>query len=401
VNADGTLVCSQVSFTQVAGGTLDASAATSTLPIKTVTIAATPTSCSASKELIIVTDAPAGQQLFVCNATSDGWVLVGDGAPGASGDLATETAARISADNTLTSNLNSEISNRQSADTTLQNNIDALSSSLSSYVDLSSSQTISGTKTFSSTISGSITGTASNVTGTVAVGNGGTGLTASGASGNILMSNGSTWVSTAPSILSGNYVDLTSDQSIAGAKTFTGSIDASTAAITIPIRAVTGAPLASGTSCAAGKELVIRTDPDTPGQQIYVCNPSGTGWILQGDGLGSGGVVFNQVVIQPNKMVLTKNACSATYSTPGLYPQQNANEDLPVPTVSGANLSSTSTLVISPVSTFANSMPMGWTSYTYYPYVDSTGKAFVHVCNPTQFNAVTSGQITFNVRAIN
>jgi hypothetical protein len=46
-------------------------------------------------------------------------------------------------------------------------------------------------------------------------------------------------------------------------------------------------------------------------------------------------------------------------------------------------------------------MPAGWTSYTYYVYVDSNNNAFLHVCNPTQFNIATSGTFTFNVRAIN
>ena len=225
---------------------------------------------------------------------------------------------------------------------------------------------------------------------------GGTGLTSSGAVGNILISNGTTWTSAAPNVLNGNYVDLTSNQTVAGTKSFTGTVDASNATATIPIKAVAGSLPAS---CTASKELVIKIDA-TPGQQIFVCNSTGNGWILQGDGLGSGGVVFNQVVILANKMTLTKNACSATYSTPAAYPQQNAGEDLPIPAISG-QLTPTSTVVISPVSTLANTMPTGWTSYTYYPYVDTNGNAFVHVCNPTQFNASTSGQITFNVRAIN
>jgi hypothetical protein len=53
----------------------------------------------------------------------------------------------------------------------------------------------------------------------------------------------------------------------------------------------------------------------------------------------------------------------------------------------------------------SNSMPAGWTSYTYYAYVDASNQAFLHVCNPTQNNISAlsggSGAITFNVRAIN
>ena len=60
-------------------GTQDLSAATRTLPVKSVLSANAPPTCAANKELLIKTDAAAGQQLFICNATADGWNLVGDG----------------------------------------------------------------------------------------------------------------------------------------------------------------------------------------------------------------------------------------------------------------------------------------------------------------------------------
>jgi len=60
-------------------GLTDFSASQATLPVQAVLSANTPASCQASKELLIKTDAPAGQQLFICNATGDGYVLVGDG----------------------------------------------------------------------------------------------------------------------------------------------------------------------------------------------------------------------------------------------------------------------------------------------------------------------------------
>jgi hypothetical protein len=269
----------------------------------------------------------------------------------------------------------------------------------STYVDLSSAQTIAGTKTFSSTISGNISGTAANVTGTVAAANGGTGLTSPGASGNILISNGTTWTSAAPNILSGNYVDLTTNQSIGGTKTFTGVVDNTAATTTMPIRAYTlnGGSLPS--TCVISKEMIVVTDGQ-PGRQLWLCNSSGTGWNLLGDGIGGNGVTFNQVAVDANKMVLTKNACSNTYSTPALYPQQNANEDIPIPPATGT-LSQNSTLVVSALSPSPNTMPAGWVSYTYYVYVDSNNNAFLHVCNPTQFNVAASGTFKFNVRAIN
>jgi|GEM_PF-635851 len=64
-------------------GTQDLSAATATLPVKSVLSASAPSSCTASKELLIKTDATAGQQLFICNGSGNGWTLVGDGSGGA------------------------------------------------------------------------------------------------------------------------------------------------------------------------------------------------------------------------------------------------------------------------------------------------------------------------------
>jgi hypothetical protein len=237
------------------------------------------------------------------------------------------------------------------------------------------------------------------VTGTVATANGGTGLTSAGASGNILISNGTTWTSSAPTILSGNYVDLTTNQSIAGTKTFTGVVDATTSTQTLPVRAVTVATM--GTSCTANKEMIVVTDGQ-PGRQLWLCNSTGNGWNLLGDGIGGNGVTFNSVNVPANSLLLTKNTCSATYT--GTYPTVVAGQDIPIPPATGT-LTQQSTLVVSPISSMTNSMPAGWTSYQYYAYVDSSNQAFLHVCNPTQNNISTlsggSGAITFNVRAIN
>jgi hypothetical protein len=60
-------------------GTTDFTAATSTAPVKAVTTGNTPTTCFASSDLLIKTDATPGQQLFICNATGNGYVLVGAG----------------------------------------------------------------------------------------------------------------------------------------------------------------------------------------------------------------------------------------------------------------------------------------------------------------------------------
>ena len=63
-------------------GTQDFSAAAATLPVRAVLSASTPGTCVAGKELLIKIDAPAGQQLFICNANGSSWNLVGDGASG-------------------------------------------------------------------------------------------------------------------------------------------------------------------------------------------------------------------------------------------------------------------------------------------------------------------------------
>jgi hypothetical protein len=63
-------------------GTQDFSSAAATLPVQAVLNANTPAACVASKELLIKTDAPAGQQLFICNSTANGWILIGGSANG-------------------------------------------------------------------------------------------------------------------------------------------------------------------------------------------------------------------------------------------------------------------------------------------------------------------------------
>lgn len=68
--------------TAQAGALYDFTAAARTMPVKAGLSSATPATCTASKELYVKTDATAGQQLFICNATGNGFVLVGDGGAG-------------------------------------------------------------------------------------------------------------------------------------------------------------------------------------------------------------------------------------------------------------------------------------------------------------------------------
>ena len=69
--------------TAQAGAVYDLTGATRTMPVKAGLTSATPSSCTASKELYVKTDATAGQQLFICNATGNGFVLVGALSPAA------------------------------------------------------------------------------------------------------------------------------------------------------------------------------------------------------------------------------------------------------------------------------------------------------------------------------
>jgi hypothetical protein len=193
-----------------------------------------------------------------------------------------------------------------------------------------------------------------------------------------------------------NFVDLSTAQSIAGTKTFTGSVDASSATATLPVHVSSTFPA----TCVAQSEMLIKTGSVTAGQQLFICNAAGNGWNMVGDGLGNNNnLSFNPVTIAANTVNLVKNACTTTYS--GVYPAFVAGQDIPIPPASGS-LSSTSTLVASVLSSGANAMPASWDSYHFQAYVDNSGtKSFLHVCNFTLTSFVSSGAITFNVRAIN
>ncbi|MCU1309257.1 MAG: phage related tail fiber protein, partial [Candidatus Angelobacter sp.] len=193
-----------------------------------------------------------------------------------------------------------------------------------------------------------------------------------------------------------NFVDLSTAQSVAGTKAFTGTLDASAATSTMPVHVSSTFPA----TCAAQSEMLIKTGAVTAGQQLYICNAAGNGWNITGDGLGSNNnLSFNPVAIAANSVNLVKNACTTTYT--GAYPAFVAGQDIPIPPASGS-LSSTSTLVASVLSSAANAMPSSWDSYHFQAYVDNSGtKSFLHVCNFTLTSFVSSGAITFNVRAIN
>jgi hypothetical protein len=99
IAASGDLTCAQPSTSNLSDGTnilknnqantyatsglQDFSPSTLALPAGTTL----PPSCAANKEIYVDMDAtPAGQQLYLCNATGDGWNLIGDGGGGGGGD---------------------------------------------------------------------------------------------------------------------------------------------------------------------------------------------------------------------------------------------------------------------------------------------------------------------------
>ena len=65
--------------TALPGAMYDSTLANRTMPFKSGLASATPSTCTASKEFHVKTYATPAQQLFLCNATGNGFVWVGDG----------------------------------------------------------------------------------------------------------------------------------------------------------------------------------------------------------------------------------------------------------------------------------------------------------------------------------
>jgi len=67
----------------------------------------------------------------------------------------------------------------------------------------------------------------------------------------------------------------------------TGTQDFESASVTRPFRRLAYASFPG--TCTANREFLERSDPATAGQVVYVCNSTGNGWDLVGDGGGGGG----------------------------------------------------------------------------------------------------------------
>ncbi len=124
------------------GTKVDLSGAGATFPVRTI-VGAPPTGSNicAAGQMVLQKDAPAGQQLFICNAALNGWVMVNDDTATVTSDkaytdtqIAAEKTRAMAAEGTLTTNLSNEVTRatgaesaeaatRAAADTTLQANI--------------------------------------------------------------------------------------------------------------------------------------------------------------------------------------------------------------------------------------------------------------------------------------
>ncbi|HSK44329.1 MAG TPA: hypothetical protein VLA83_10645, partial [Candidatus Binatia bacterium] len=185
-----------------------------------------------------------GSALTNVSATKIGTLAQADIATNAA--LSAETIARQAADTTLQSNIDSESVARQSADTTLQNNITAESTARAS-ADTS----------LQASIAAETSARQSDV-----------------------------------STLQTNINNVSAaDAKLAASNTFTaGTQDFSGAGATLPVRSVLAANTPA--ACVAGKELLIKTDAPA-GQQLFICDASGTTWNLVGDGAANGVSSFN------------------------------------------------------------------------------------------------------------
>ncbi len=77
---------------------------------------------------------------------------------------------------------------------------------------------------------------------------------------------------------------------VSGTATFTGTVVATSASATRPVKA--GTTAATPATCVANNDLYIKTDATPAGQQVFLCNSAGTGWNVVGDG-GAGGTSHN------------------------------------------------------------------------------------------------------------
>jgi hypothetical protein len=223
------------------GAKVDLSGAGATLPVQTTT-GTVPTSGSANAcvdgEMLMKVNGAPGQQLFICNATHDGWVMVND-------DTATASAANAYTD----SKVAAEATARIAGDAT----------------------------TLSSANSFTITAVANEAAARIA------GDAATLASANTYTDNTKTNILTQPQTFSGNET-LSGNNSFTGSNTFSGAkVDLSGAGATLPVKTTTGTVPASGSANACFDGEMLMKVNGAPGQQLFICNAAHDGWVLVND----------------------------------------------------------------------------------------------------------------------
>src|SRR2546426_207570 len=223
------------------GAKVDLSGAGATLPVQTTT-GTVPASGSANAcvdgEMLMQVNGTPGQQLFICNAAHDGWVMVND-------DTATASAANAYTDSKVATEATARIAG--------------------------DAATLSSANGFTTT---AVTNeAAARIAGDVAT----------LASANTYTDNAKTNILTQPQTFSGNET-LSGNNSFTGSNTFSGAkVDLSGAGATLPVQTTTGTVPASGSANACVDGEMLMQVNGTPGQQLFICNAAHDGWVMVND----------------------------------------------------------------------------------------------------------------------
>jgi hypothetical protein len=265
------VLCAQTTINggRIIKGILDASGSTRTLPQRTGT--GSPVgrdNCESPGEIYFQTDATAGQNLWACTAagTPGTWFQIGGGGTSGSEFAPVSTVVLFSATPTFTASGSIQIFNL-----TLTGNV--TSSTLSgaaanSILIFDICQNATGGWTFAWPTGFSAAGAVST--------------TASSCSSQIFVWTGSTANPVTP--VTSNLAYVNASQTFTGTNTFTGTVNNSGAAHTLPAQVGTSA--SKPATCTQG-EMYFATDA-TAGQNWYYCTATNT-WTAQAAG-GSGAV---------------------------------------------------------------------------------------------------------------
>jgi hypothetical protein len=256
IAANGNLTCSQPATSNLSDGanvvknnqtntystgTQDFESASVTRPFRRLAYASFPGTCTANREFLERSDpGTAGQVLYVCNSGGNGWDLVGDGGGGGS------SHAILSATHTDTDAATAVLG-------------DLISGNATPHWQRVAGNTTATKKYLNQTGNGSIS--AVPVWDVIAD------------------------ADLPSSIARDSEISLAN---LAGGTAGANSYDFAGASVTRPLRR-----LAFGSfpgTCTALTDILARSDPATAGQALYLCNSSGNGWDLVGDGGGGGGV---------------------------------------------------------------------------------------------------------------